>query len=253
MLAAAPFAIPLPARTLVENELGVPDIPARHSAQPLCGRSGCESGRACAERRPAKTGSHRRICANCGQRKSTARNRHFEDPLDQRHGAAPVENGSRENIPCQRPSGPAQGTPRGHQQRTRSEIQMVHPRRAAQPPVSIYIGAAVTLILMIMIPLALICRGAAPGIGRVAGVFLLGPAMAACVSGGAAGGWHRLSDLGPWRKLPDLRPETLRAPLPFEKLPGASCPRAWATFCRCAFTSSCSAGSAAPIAARPSV
>ncbi len=28
MLASAPFAIPLPARTLVENQLGVADIPA---------------------------------------------------------------------------------------------------------------------------------------------------------------------------------------------------------------------------------
>ena len=92
-------------------------------------------------------------------------------------------------------------------------------------PFSTYAGALVTLLLLIMTPVAVISALLLLLSGETPEQFAWVPAWLLAFPHRPAGLWHHLSHLGHGRQLPDLRPKTLRAPRPFEKLAFALYPR----------------------------
>lgn len=157
MLTTAPFAIPLPARILVENHLGVADIPAAIMLNRYSGDLDVKVElRVPASRLPhpgADTANVMRIADQNSSRleidttklRSTT---NMSEPRRRTGEAKSQQSSDRVTLLC----APRPNTNKGRSPQSRWYIRGVlhsHPR-------SIYLGALVTLLVMLMIPLAVI-------------------------------------------------------------------------------------------------
>ena len=160
MLANSPFAIPLPARVLVENQLGVADIPAAILLNRYSGDLDVKvEQRLPANRQPkptVATANYVKIADNAAPRIEidTSRMRSTENmgvPVIK--VAAVKTSPSTDRVALLR--APLEATNRGRDPQSRWYIRgVLHAH-----PVSIYLGALVTLVLMIMTPVAILSAG----------------------------------------------------------------------------------------------
>jgi hypothetical protein len=158
MLAVAPFAIPLPARVLVENQLGVADIPAAI----LLNRYSGDLDVKVTERlpknnqpKPAASSGYVQIAEQGPQRIEidTSKMRSTEDMGDTQRVPSVRSSPSNDRVALLR--APRTSTNRGRDPRSRWYIRGV----LHSHPVSIWFGALVTLIMMVMVPAAVISAG----------------------------------------------------------------------------------------------
>ena len=161
MLGNAPFAIPLPARTLIENQLGVADIPAAILLNRYSGDLDVKVEQRLPANRQSKpqvaTTSYVRIADNANPRVEidTSRMRSTESMGDPgiKVVAAVKTSPSTDRVALLR--APLLSTNKGRDPQSRWYIRgVLHAH-----PVSIYMGALVTLVLMIMTPVAILSAG----------------------------------------------------------------------------------------------
>lgn len=156
MLAVAPFAIPLPARILVENQLGVSDIPAAILLNRYSGDLDVKVDERLPKSRQPKQApvsgyvqiadtSPARIEIDTSKMRSTE---NLGDPMLK--VAAVKTSPANDRVALLR--APRTSTNKGRDPQSRFYIRGV----LHSHPVSIYVGAVVTLILMVMIPAAVI-------------------------------------------------------------------------------------------------
>ena len=156
MLAAAPFAIPLPARLLVENQLGVSDIPAGILLNRYSGDLDVRVDERLPKNRqpkPAASSSYVQLADNSPQKLEidTSRIRSIND-MD---GALPRMAAVKTSPSSDRVAlirAPRTETNRGRNPNSRWYIRGV----LHSHPVSIYCGALVTLLLMVMVPVSVV-------------------------------------------------------------------------------------------------
>jgi hypothetical protein len=157
MLAAAPFAIPLPARTLVDNRLGVADIPAAILLNRYSGDLDVKVEQRLPGNRQAKpvaaVSNYVRIADNANPRVEidTSRLRSTENMGEPMPKVATVKSSPADDrVALLR--APRSSTNKGRDPQSKWYIRgVLHAH-----PVSIYMGALVTLLLMIITPLAVI-------------------------------------------------------------------------------------------------
>lgn len=158
MLAAAPFAIPMPSRILMANQLAVADVPPAILLNRYSGDFDVKTGRNLPGSRvpkaPAVTGAYVRLAESGGQRAEMdiARLRSTGD-LGQTLLKEPASKSSpanNERVALIR--APRSATNKGRDPRSRFYIRGV----LHNHPISITIGALVTLVLMVMTPLSLV-------------------------------------------------------------------------------------------------
>lgn len=159
MLASAPVAIPLPARTLVENRLGVADIPAAILLNRYSGDLDVRVDQRLPKGRqplPSSGPSYVQIAENVNPRIEIDTSR-FRSTEDVTH-PSPKGVGIRVSPADDRVAlirAPRSSTNQGRDPHSRWYIRGV----LHSHPFSIFMGAAVTLLLMIMIPVSLISAG----------------------------------------------------------------------------------------------
>ena len=157
MLATAPFAIPLPARTLVENQLGVADIPAAILLNCYTGDLDVKIEQRLPGNRqpkPAAAPNHYVRIADQGPSRleiDTTRLRSTENMGDPMPKVVAVK-ASQENDRVTLIRTPRTSTNQGRDPRSRWYIRGV----LHSHPLSVYLGAVATLLVLIMIPLAVI-------------------------------------------------------------------------------------------------
>ena len=159
MLAASPFAIPLPARVLVENQLGVADIPAAILLNRYSGDLDVKVSERLPKNnapKPATSSGYVQIADQGPQRLEidTSRMRSTED-LGEATQRLPAVKSSSSNDRVALLRAPRTSTNKGRDPRSRWYIRGV----LHSHPVSIWFGALVTLIMMVMIPAAVIAAG----------------------------------------------------------------------------------------------
>lgn len=156
MLSYAPFAIPLPARVLVENQLGVSEIPAGILLNRYSGDLDVKVGERLPKSwqpAPAASSGNVQIADSASQRVEfdTSKIRSIgEMPAGLLKVPAVKTSPGNDRIALLR--APRSSTNKGRDPQSRWYIRGV----LHSHPVSIYIGAAVTLILMMMVPAAVI-------------------------------------------------------------------------------------------------
>lgn len=156
MLAHAPLAIPLPARLLVENQLGVSDIPAGILLNRYSGDLDVRIEERLPKNRqpkPALSSSYVQISDNTTQKLEidTSRVRTMDDMSEPLVRMAAVKTSpSNDRVALLR--APRSETNKGRSPNSRWYIRGV----LHSHPVGIYLGALVTLILMVMVPAAVI-------------------------------------------------------------------------------------------------
>jgi hypothetical protein len=156
MLAAAPFAIPLPSRLLVENQLGVADIPAGILLNRYSGDLDVRVDERLPKSRqpkPAVASSYVQIADNTSQKLEidTSRIKSIND-MD---GALPKTAAVKTSPGNDRVAlirAPRSETNRGKDPNSRWYIRGV----LHSHPVSIYFGALVTLLLTVMVPASVV-------------------------------------------------------------------------------------------------
>ncbi|MFZ9936792.1 MAG: DUF4332 domain-containing protein [Luteolibacter sp.] len=155
LVALAPVAIPLPARILLNHQLAVADIPAALLFSQSEDLSGVRTRRQLPENRAAKANpgaSHFvRISENAGQRLEidTSRLRTTQDPMPVPRRSAKVKaSPSEDRLALIR--SPRSETNKGRSPDSRRYIRGV----LHSHPASIYTGAFVTLLVMLLTPLA---------------------------------------------------------------------------------------------------
>lgn len=160
MLANAPFAIPLPARILMENQLGVSDIPAGILLNRYSGDLDVKIDARIPKGKPVRqtpaTGNYVQIADATATKVEidTSRFRSTEELGDPLLKVAAVKTSpANDRVALLR--APRSSTNAGRDPQSRFYIRGV----LHSHPVSIYIGAIVTLVLMIMIPTAVISAG----------------------------------------------------------------------------------------------
>jgi hypothetical protein len=153
MLAVAPFAIPLSARILMDHQLGVADIPAgillnRYSGD-LDIRVEARLPKGKPVRPAAASGNYVHIADPAKAEIDTSRFRSTQDMGSSRARIpAAKSNPTDDRVDLLR--APRESTNTGRDPRSRRYIRGV----LHSHPVSIYMGALVTLLLMMMIPIA---------------------------------------------------------------------------------------------------
>lgn len=161
MLANAPLAIPLPARVLVENQLGVADIPPAILLNRYSGDLDVRVEQRVPQNRHARTtvafSNHIRMADAGAQRLEIDASR--VRSTDDVGGAAPTRP-ARSNPPPEDDRltllrAPRESTNKGRDPHSRWYIRgVLHTH-----PILIMVGAALTLVLMVLIPLAVISAG----------------------------------------------------------------------------------------------
>ena len=160
MLAAAPFAIPLPARVLMENQLGVSDIPAgillnRYSGD-LDVRIEAKLPKSKQPKASSASGYVQIADSSPGSRLDidTSRVRTMDDAPPALLRTASVKTSpANDRVALLR--APRSETNRGKDPSSRWYIRGV----LHNSPVKIYLGAFVTLVLIFMIPLSVLSAG----------------------------------------------------------------------------------------------
>ena len=160
MLGHAPFAIPLPARTLIDHQLGVADIPPaillnRYAGDlDVKGEANPQSNQQ--PRQPHASIHYVRISDHAGPRVEidTSKMRSTENLGDAPVRVAAVKSSpSTDRVALIR--APLETTNKGRSPQSRWYIRgVLHAH-----PVSIYLGALVTLVIMIMTPVAIVSAG----------------------------------------------------------------------------------------------
>ncbi len=157
LVALAPVAIPLPARILVNHQLAVVDIPEAQLFSQCEERAGVRTKRQLPESRVAKvnTGASHfvRISENAGQRLEidTSRLRSTQDPMPLPPRPAKVKaSPSEDRLALIR--APRSATNKGRSPESRRYIRGV----LHSHPASIYTGAFVTLLVMLLTPLSVV-------------------------------------------------------------------------------------------------
>jgi hypothetical protein len=157
MLVSAPFAIPLPARTLIENQLGVSDIPAAILLNRYCGDLEVKVEQRLPmnwqAKSPVTSGKYVRIADNGNSRLEidTSRVRPTDAMGDPMLKGAAIKNWPPDDrVALIR--APRSSTNEGRDPQSRWYIRGV----LHSHPLSIFAGAAVTLLLMIVTPAAVI-------------------------------------------------------------------------------------------------
>lgn len=157
MLVSAPFAIPLPARTLVENQLGVSDIPAAILLNRYCGDLDVKVEQRLPmnwQPKPAvASGSYVRLADNGSSRLEidTTRIRSTEATGQPMFRVAAIKTSPADDrVALIR--APRSSTNKGRDPQSRWYIRGV----LHSHPVSIFAGAVVTFLLMIVTPAAVI-------------------------------------------------------------------------------------------------
>jgi hypothetical protein len=156
MLANAPFAIPLPARVLVDHQLGVPDIPAAILLNRYSGDLDVKVDERLPKNRqpkPAVSSQYVQIADSSSQKVEfdASKIRSISDMADPMPRVAAVKTSpANDRVALLR--APRSETNRGRDPHSRWYIRGV----LHSHPVSVYIGALVTLVLMIMVPLSVI-------------------------------------------------------------------------------------------------
>ncbi len=155
MLAAAPFAIPLPARILIENQLAVSDIPPAILLNRYSGDLDVRIEQRLPQNRPPKSpvpsGGYVRIAENASLRPEMDSTRfRSTDDRGQVGERVPATKTTVENERVALIRGPRASTNKGRDPRSRWYIRGV----LHNHPVPVVVGAAVTLLLMILFPLA---------------------------------------------------------------------------------------------------
>lgn len=217
LVAVAPLAIPLPARILVNHQLAVADIPAAQLFGECDDVAGVRTKRQLPENRAAKPNTRNshfvRISESAGQRLDidTSRLRTTEDPMPLPQRTAKVDaSPSEDRLALIR--APRSETNKGRRPDSRRYIRGV----LHSHPASIYTGALVTLLVMMLIPLAimsavlLLLSGELPGtFGWVPGWLIVFPlvlplaGMAYLIWG--LGGTCRICGQGLFRHRPHLK------------------------------------------------
>jgi hypothetical protein len=157
MLATAPFAIPLPARILVANQLGVADVPPAILFNRYSGDLDVRGGRKLPENRSAKPAAvsnhYVRISEPNGQRMEidTARLRSTQD-MGEPLARMPSVKVSPANDRIALLRAPRSETNKGRDPQSQWYIRGV----LHSHPNSIMMGALVTLLLMLFVPVAII-------------------------------------------------------------------------------------------------
>ncbi len=157
LVALAPVAIPLPARILMNHQLAVADIPPALLFNPADAGTEVRTRRHLPENRAAKThagASHFvRIAENAAQRLEidTSRLRTTSDPVPLPQRTPRVKaSPSEDRLALIR--APRSETNKGRNPESRRYIRGV----LHSHPVSIYVGALVTLLVMLLTPLAVV-------------------------------------------------------------------------------------------------
>ena len=160
MLANAPFAIPLPARILVENQLGVADIPAAILLNRYAGDLDVKVEQRLPANRFAKpavpSSNYVKMAETASPRIEidTSRMRSTEN-MGEPATKAPVVKLSPATDRVALLRAPLEATNKGRDPQSRWYIRgVLHAH-----PVHIYVGALVTLALMVMTPVAIISSG----------------------------------------------------------------------------------------------
>lgn len=177
MLCNAPFAIPLPARTLIDHHLGVADIPAAILLNRYAGDLDVKVEHNLPPnhqpRQPLAAAHYVRIADHASPRVEidTSRMRSTENMGDAPVQVAVVKTSpSTDRVALLR--APLEATNRGRSPQSRWYIRgVLHAH-----PVSIYLGALVTLVLMIMTPVAIMSAGLLLLSGEMPGKFSWVPA-----------------------------------------------------------------------------
>jgi hypothetical protein len=183
MLAIAPFAIPLPARVLVENQLGVPDIPAAILLNRYSGDLDVKvDERLPKSRQPRQaTSGYVQIAESTNARveMDTSRLKSTEEMGDVKTKVPSIKT-SPANDRVALIRAPRTTTNEGRDPSSRWYIRGV----LHSHPVAIMVGALVTLLVMVMIPLSvfsallLLLSGEMPGrFGWVPGWLLVFPVL----------------------------------------------------------------------------
>ena len=160
MLVSAPFAIPLPARILVENQLGVGDVPAAILLNRYAGDLDVKVDQRLPMNRQAKpqilTANYVKIAENATPRVEidTSRMRSTDNMGEPGLKVTAVKTSpSNDRVALLR--APLEATNKGRSPQSRWYIRgVLHAH-----PVSIYLGALMTLVLMIMTPVAIMSAG----------------------------------------------------------------------------------------------
>lgn len=156
MLSAAPFAIPLPSRLLVENQLGVSDIPAGILLNRYSGDLDVRVDERIPKNRqpkPVATSNYVQIADSSPQKLEIDTSR--IKSINEMDGALPKVAAVKTSPGSDRVAlirAPRSETNKGRNPNSRWYIRGV----LHSHPVSIYIGALVTLLLMVMVPVAVV-------------------------------------------------------------------------------------------------
>lgn len=157
MLAAAPFAIPLPARVFMENQLAVSDIPAAILLNRYSGDLDVRVEARLPRQRPGKPqapgGTYVRIAENIGP-KAAVENGRFRS-IGEAGEAVPRVAATKTGPANDRVAllrAPRDGTNKGRDPKSRRYIRGV----LHSHPLSIMVGAVVTLMLMVMVPVSVV-------------------------------------------------------------------------------------------------
>ena len=159
MLATAPFAIPLPARVLVENHLGVADIPPGILLNRYSGDLEVKTEeRLPQNRRPrsAHSAGYVQIADSTSQKTEidSSKFRNTDDMAEPQPKAAGVKTSpASDRIALLR--APRTSTNKGRSPESRWYIRGV----MHSHPIAVYIGALVTVLLMVMVPVAVLSSG----------------------------------------------------------------------------------------------
>jgi len=156
MLATAPLAIPLPARVLMENQLGVADIPPGILLNRYSGDLEVKTEERLPQNRrpkPSQSAGYVQIAETTSQRTEidSSKFRNTDDLAEPMLKTAAVKSSpANDRVALLR--APRSSTNKGRSPESRWYIRGV----MHSHPVSVYLGALVTLILMIMIPMAVV-------------------------------------------------------------------------------------------------
>lgn len=158
MLAAAPFAIPLPARLLVENQLAVSDIPPAILLNRYVGdldvRVESRLPKQRQKKAAASTGAYVKIADNIANRPAVDPSRfRTTDEVGDRPPMPPPSLSASGNERVALIRSPRRSTNEGRDPKSRRYIRGV----LHSHPASIVAGAVVTLLLMFMMPVAILC------------------------------------------------------------------------------------------------
>jgi Domain of unknown function (DUF4332) len=156
MLSASPFAIPLPARLLVENQLGVSDIPAGILLNRYSGDLDVRVDERLPKNRqpkPPASSGYVQLADSASQKLEidTSRIKSINDMDDALPRMAAVKT-SPANDRVALIRAPRSDTNRGRSPESRWYIRGV----LHSHPVSIYVGAFFTLLLMVLLPVAIL-------------------------------------------------------------------------------------------------